>query len=617
MIGKTRSGAGFGGLTRYLMTGRKDEPNPDRVLWTSTRELVLEEPREAAMLMRVTAAQGRTDKPVQHLSISLALGEHLTRDQWEQVADTTLRDLGLEGHQVLIVAHQDTAHEHIHLVINRVHPETRRAWDRWQVKRRVMASLRAQELKMELRPTPWVHNPDRVPDTLVQQFERTGEPPLLDFARAAARPIFQEAGSWTEVHERLAEEGLYLQRKGQGLVVGDDHHHVKASSVERSASLRALEARLGPYQEPRPLLQEVDSDLRGDRRVELYAQVEPAFRAHREADSARRRAQEAARRVQDARYNIHTAVAEAFRNPAQVESRYFAHLDQEKALPPGSPSQLGKLKGLVLHAGRTPIPLGDPGHRALEIAAGQLPRFAADYLRAREELARTEIRYAEARKEEAQLRERFRPQFAELEQIQGRSATLSERLLSLSPRDQLALARRHGRHELERAVQRRPESALLPVVSREHWIKNLSPDLNRVLDRRLRRTGLSLPNSRESLTKWTARALHCGLHPLHTVQVLTRGGVPLADAARTVSQVYATIRHPATTARRYTFRSVQKLTGLPVADVANAASLAVGVIRSPAKTVLWLTAKSLGIPSLPVRLATMAWDLVRAQVLSR
>ena len=130
MIGKTHSGSGFGGLTRYLLKGKTSDPNPDWVAWTSTRELALEDPQDAALLMRITAAQGRTEQPVQHLSISLAPGEHLSREQWEQVIDRTLKDLGLEGHQVLIVAHRDTDHEHIHLMVNRVHPETLRTWNR-------------------------------------------------------------------------------------------------------------------------------------------------------------------------------------------------------------------------------------------------------------------------------------------------------------------------------------------------------------------------------------------------------------------------------------------------------------------------------------------------------
>ncbi len=288
MIGMSHSGAGFGGSTRYLLQGKKDNPNPDRVLWTSTRELTLGDPQQAAILMRATAAQGRTDKPVQHISISLPPDEHLSREQWEQVIDTTLRDLGLEGHQALIVAHRDTAHEHIHLLVNRVHPETLRAWDRWQDRPRLMASLRVQELALGLRPTPHNEDPNRLPPSVVRQFERTGEPPLLDYARAVARPVLQEARSWSELHERLAEQGLYLERKGQGLVVTDDHRHVKASSVDRSASLRALEGRFGPYEPRRPLLQQVDSDLRGDRRSELAVQVAPVHAARQEVTAALR-----------------------------------------------------------------------------------------------------------------------------------------------------------------------------------------------------------------------------------------------------------------------------------------------------------------------------------------
>jgi hypothetical protein len=52
--------------------------------------------------------------------------------------------------------------------------------------------------------------------------------------------------------------------RGQGLVFTDDRNHVKASSVDRSASLRALEGRLGAYEERRPLLQEADRDLHGE-----------------------------------------------------------------------------------------------------------------------------------------------------------------------------------------------------------------------------------------------------------------------------------------------------------------------------------------------------------------
>jgi Relaxase/Mobilisation nuclease domain len=50
----------------------------------------------------------------------------------QAVADRVLRDLGLAEHQAVLVAHQDCAHRHVHLMVNRVHPATGVAWGRWQ-----------------------------------------------------------------------------------------------------------------------------------------------------------------------------------------------------------------------------------------------------------------------------------------------------------------------------------------------------------------------------------------------------------------------------------------------------------------------------------------------------
>jgi hypothetical protein len=582
MIGMTHSGAGFGGLTRYLLQGEKDNPNPDRVLWTSTRELSLDDPQQAAILMRATAAQGRTDKPVQHISISLPPDEHLAQEQWEQVIDTTLRDLGLEGHQALIVAHRDTGHDHIHLMVNRVHPETLRAWNRWQDRPRLMASLRGQEFALGLRLTPHVEDPDRLPPSVVRQFERTGEPPLLDFARAVARPVFQEARSWSELHERLAEQGLYLERKGQGLVVTDDHRHVKASSVDRSASLRALEGRLGPYEQRRPLLQEVDSDLRGDRRSELAVQVAPVHAARQEVTAALKDRHNAGRRLEETRNGVRSAIASAYREAPQVESRYLGHLDRDKALPQVLPAQLGELKGSVLRVGRTYVPLGVEGRRAFDIAADQIPRLGTAYLSAQEDLARADAHLSGARLKEEQLTQRLQPHLEELDQLKKRAGGLYERLLILRPRDQIALARRHGSDILERAAQRRPDPAARITALRQSWMRSPSPDLNRALDRRLSRVGVPSLAHQQSPADWMRQAVRLGLHPLHAIQTLTRGGLPLADAVEAISLTRA-------------------------------------ALRSPAKTGIQLAAKAMGLPALPVRLAVMAWTLARTvdRVLSR
>src|SRR5699024_3189956 len=52
-----------------------------------------------------------------------------TEEQMRKVAEGYLGHMGLEEHQALVVAHNDTAHPHVHIAVNRVHPERGKAWE--------------------------------------------------------------------------------------------------------------------------------------------------------------------------------------------------------------------------------------------------------------------------------------------------------------------------------------------------------------------------------------------------------------------------------------------------------------------------------------------------------
>ena len=47
-----------------------------------------------------------------------------------KAAKDTLKELGLDKHQVLIVSHNDTAMKHVHCIVNRIDPDTGRAWSK-------------------------------------------------------------------------------------------------------------------------------------------------------------------------------------------------------------------------------------------------------------------------------------------------------------------------------------------------------------------------------------------------------------------------------------------------------------------------------------------------------
>ena len=154
MIGMSSSARSFGALAHYLANGRSGN-EPERVAWSASRNLPTTEPELAGKIMRATASQNvRVAQPGYHVALSFDPGDAVDRATMERVADRTIAALGLTGHQALIVCHQDRDHPHMHLLINRVHPETGHVWNRWQDRAVIQKVLREEEIALGLRVTP-------------------------------------------------------------------------------------------------------------------------------------------------------------------------------------------------------------------------------------------------------------------------------------------------------------------------------------------------------------------------------------------------------------------------------------------------------------------------------
>ena len=117
------------------------KPGAKRVLWTETRNLATNDVMRGSRMMEATArdapvlkklagvkATGRKlKKPMVHYSLSWAPDERPGQRAMRQAVDGSLKALGLENHQALVVAHGDRAHPHVHVIVNRVDPETGKA----------------------------------------------------------------------------------------------------------------------------------------------------------------------------------------------------------------------------------------------------------------------------------------------------------------------------------------------------------------------------------------------------------------------------------------------------------------------------------------------------------
>jgi hypothetical protein len=68
----------------------------------------------------------RTKDPVMHLVLSWSEGECPTNDQAFDAGKVTLAAIGLKGHEYLSAVHRDTNNAHLHIMVNKVHPDTHR-----------------------------------------------------------------------------------------------------------------------------------------------------------------------------------------------------------------------------------------------------------------------------------------------------------------------------------------------------------------------------------------------------------------------------------------------------------------------------------------------------------
>jgi AAA domain/Relaxase/Mobilisation nuclease domain len=239
----------FVGLITYLTEGPRYALNPDRVAWISWRNLDgVNQPASFAQVMRAHASENpRVENPVYHFGLTLHAGEHLSYELWNQAVDRVLEGLGLDPHQALIVAHRDTANEHVHVVVNRVR-DGGRTWRPRYDGLKAFATVQDLEIDLGLIRTVPRNLPAReVSSGTYQQALRTGQQPLADRVRDRAAAAFADATGWGDLEARLAARGFRLEpaARSSGLLITDGSRFASLSRVDRSLSGPKLARRFG------------------------------------------------------------------------------------------------------------------------------------------------------------------------------------------------------------------------------------------------------------------------------------------------------------------------------------------------------------------------------------
>lgn len=130
-----KTGTSFLGAWNYYAHDKRTEQqktkgeaihSADRVAWTHSENLFGFDANRAAVALMSDAAQlnKHCKKPVYAFSLAWHPEQKPTKEQMIEAGNAALKVLGMEEHQALFIAHKDTDHSHVHIMVNRIHPET-------------------------------------------------------------------------------------------------------------------------------------------------------------------------------------------------------------------------------------------------------------------------------------------------------------------------------------------------------------------------------------------------------------------------------------------------------------------------------------------------------------
>jgi hypothetical protein len=246
----------FHALARYLVRGKSGTPDPKRVAWLFTQNLPTDDPLLAAKYMEATAhLSARTRKAAYHLMIAWHADERPMPEAMRDVARQTLQSAGLAEHQALIMGHGDKPHPHLHILLNRVHPDTGRAWKTTQDFARFDRIMRALADAHGFTFVPsHAFNPEatdalpKLPNSPATYAGKRGALTLRpQWSKAQARAIGERMSedltmdaTPDDVLDILAQHGLELQAKGMGHIIGNKQGYAKLSSLGLTASAKNL-----------------------------------------------------------------------------------------------------------------------------------------------------------------------------------------------------------------------------------------------------------------------------------------------------------------------------------------------------------------------------------------
>ncbi|MBM9616832.1 relaxase/mobilization nuclease domain-containing protein [Desulfobulbus rhabdoformis] len=248
-------------LGRYIA----DASHDGEKLLFAWHEGCLSETYEAA-LIEIEATQGMNQRcqgsKTYHLMVSFRPEDEprLSRENIITIEKAFADALGFSGHQRMCGVHKNTNNLHMHIAYNMIHPEGFTKHEPFRDYFRLSEVCREMENRYNLVIDNGItHDQNKQPkinQRAASMEAHTGEKSFQSFTIEHKDVIVKaltDSKSWHEVHTALAEIGVKIVKRGNGLAIAsaDGRGAIKASALRRDFSKNRLTQRLGDYAPPK------------------------------------------------------------------------------------------------------------------------------------------------------------------------------------------------------------------------------------------------------------------------------------------------------------------------------------------------------------------------------
>lgn len=214
MIAKLEKGRGFRGALNYAL-----EKNGARLIGGNMASV---KPRGMAREFRAfREMRPKLSKAVAHVALSVEQGANLTDEQWSEIGARYMQGMGYGDAAYTLVRHNDSEHDHVHIIASRIRPDGSVVSDSQDFRRqeRIMRAIE-QDFNLQAVPNSWESKGERALNkNEIEKADRAGEPPARVQLQALVGAAAKAADNYTDFALALDSCGVrhevQLQKEGQ------------------------------------------------------------------------------------------------------------------------------------------------------------------------------------------------------------------------------------------------------------------------------------------------------------------------------------------------------------------------------------------------------------------